>query len=44
MDQRRPRLIGLLQHAVIEAFVFGDGEESDELEQGVSALILKGIM
>ena len=29
---------GLLQHAMIEAFVFGEGEESDRLEQGVSAL------
>ena len=32
--------IGLLQHVMIEAFVFGDGEESDRLEQGVSALLL----
>ena len=29
--------IGLLQHAMIEAFVFGEREESDRLEQGVSA-------
>ena len=36
-------VIGLLQHAVIEAFVFGDGEESDELEQGVSALLLNAL-
>ncbi len=35
--------IGLLQHAVIEAFVFGEGEESDELEQGVSALLLNAL-
>ncbi len=30
---------GLLQHAIIEAFVFGEGEESDRLEQGVSILL-----
>ena len=35
--------IGLLQHAMIEAFVFGEGEESDRLEQGVSALLLNGL-
>ncbi len=35
--------IGLLQHAMIEAFVFGDGEESDRLEQGVSALLLNAL-
>ena len=36
-------VIGLLQHAVIEAFVFGDGKESDRLEQGVSALLLNAL-
>ncbi len=35
--------IGLLQHAVIEAFVLGHGEQSDRLEQGVSALLLNGL-
>ena len=34
---------GLLQHAMIEAFVFGEGEESDRLEQGVSALLLNAL-
>ena len=34
---------GLLQHAMIEAFVFGKGEESDRLEQGVSALLLNAL-
>ena len=34
---------GLLQHAIIEAFVFGGGEESDRLEQGVSALLLNAL-
>ena len=35
--------IGLLQHAMIEAFVFGEGEGSDRLEQGVSALLLNAL-
>ena len=35
--------IGLLQHAMIEAFVFGEGEESDRLEQGVSALLVNAL-
>ena len=35
--------IGLLQHAMIEAFVFGKGKESDRLEQGVSALLLNAL-
>ena len=35
--------IGLLQHSMIEAFVFGEGEESDRLEQGVSALLLNAL-
>ena len=34
---------GLLQHAMIEAFVFGEGEESDRLEQGVSAMLLNAL-
>ena len=34
---------GLLQHAMIEAFVFGLGEESNRLEQGVSALLLNAL-
>jgi len=36
-------VIGLLQHAMIEAFVFGEGEESDRLEQGVSVLLLNAL-
>ena len=36
-------VIGLLQHAIIEAFVFGEGEESDRLEQGVSVLLLNAL-
>ena len=36
-------VIGLLQHAAIEAFVFGEGEESIRLEQGVSALLLNAL-
>ena len=35
--------MGLLQHAMIEAFVFGEGEESNRLEQGVSALLLNAL-
>ena len=35
--------IGLLQHAMIEAFVFGEGEESVRLEQGVSVLLLNAL-
>ncbi len=35
--------IGLLQHAMIEAFVFGEGEESNRLEQGVSVLLLNAL-
>ncbi len=35
--------IGLLQHAMIEAFAFGEGEESDRLEQGVSVLLLNAL-
>ena len=35
--------IGLLQHAMIEAFVFGEGGESERLERGVSALLLNGL-
>ena len=35
--------IGLLQHAMIEAFVFGEGEESNRLEHGVSALLLNAL-
>ena len=35
--------IGLLQHAMIEAFVFGEGEESDRLELGVSAMLLNAL-
>ena len=35
--------IGLLQHAMIEAFVFGEGEESDRLEQGVSAMLVNAL-
>ncbi len=35
--------LGLLQHAMIEAFVFGEAEESKRIEQGVSALLLNAI-
>ena len=35
--------IGLLQHAMIEAFVSGEGEESNRLEQGVSVLLLNAV-
>ncbi len=35
--------LGLVQHAIIEAFVFGEGDESDRLEQGVSALLLNAL-
>ena len=35
---------GLLQHAIIEAFVFGAGEDSDRLERGVSALLLNALL
>ena len=34
---------GLLQHAMIEAFVSGEGEESDRLEQGVTTLLLNAL-
>ena len=37
-------VLGLLQHAIIEAFVSGEGEESDRLEEGVSALLLNALM
>ena len=35
--------LGLLQHAMIEAFVFGETEESNRIEQGVSALLLNAL-
>jgi len=35
--------LGLVQHAMIEAFVFGDAEESNRIEQGVSALLLNAL-
>ena len=35
--------MGLLQHAMIEALVSGEGEESDRLEQGVSTLLLNAL-
>ena len=35
--------LGLLQHAMIEAFVFGEGKESHRIEQGVSALLLNAV-
>ncbi len=34
---------GLLQHAMIEAFVFGQGEESDRLERGVTELLVNAL-
>ena len=36
-------VIGLLQHAIIEAFVSGEGEGSEELEQGVRELLTNGL-
>ena len=35
--------LGLLQHAMIEAFVFGEGKESNRIEQGVTALLLNAV-
>ncbi len=35
---------GLLQHAIIEAFVSGEGEESGQLEQGVRVLLADGLV
>ena len=35
--------LGLVQHAMIEAFVFGDAEESNRIEQGVSVLLLNAL-
>ncbi|MCH8066713.1 MAG: TetR/AcrR family transcriptional regulator [Chloroflexi bacterium] len=35
--------IGLLQHAMLEAFLFGGGEDVDRLEQGVSTLLLNAL-
>ena len=35
--------IGLLQHAVIEAFVSGESDESVRLEQGVTILLLNAL-
>ena len=35
--------IGLLQHAMLEAFVFGEGEESNRIEQGVTTLLLNAV-
>ncbi len=34
---------GLLQHAMIEAFVFGQGEESDRLEHGVTQMLVNAL-
>ena len=47
-DETHPEMaarlaIGLLQHAMLEAFVFGHGEDVDRLEQGVSALLLNAL-
>lgn len=36
--------IGLIQHAIIEAFVFGEGEESDRLESSVGDLLATGLV
>ena len=36
-------VIGLFQHAIFEAFVFGDGGESDRLEQGVTTLVVNAL-
>ena len=35
--------IGLLQHAMLEAFLFGGGEDVDRLEQGVSTMLLNAL-
>ncbi len=35
--------LGLVQHAVIEAFVSGESEDSERLEQGVSTLLLNAL-
>ena len=35
--------LGLLQHAMIEAFVFGEGKESNRIEQGVTAMLLNAV-
>ena len=35
--------IGLLQHAMIEAFVFGGGEESNRLEDGVTKMLVNAL-
>ena len=48
MDAMGPEMaarlaIGLLQHAIFEAFVFGEGEESNRLEQGVTTLLLNAL-
>ena len=48
MDAMDPEMaarlaIGLLQHAMLEAFVFGHGEDVDRLEKGVSALLLNAL-
>ena len=34
---------GLLQHAIIEAYVFGGGKEADLLQQGVTRLLLNAL-
>ena len=48
MDAMDPEMaarlaLGLLQHAMLEAFVFGEGEDVGRLEQGVSALLLNAL-
>ena len=35
---------GLLHHAIIEAFVSGEGEGSEELERGVRELLATGLI
>jgi len=36
--------LGLLRQSVIEAYVFSDAEESNRIEQGVSALLLNALV
>jgi len=36
--------LGLLQHAIIEAFVFGDGDEAERLEKGVREFLANALV
>lgn len=37
-------VIGMVQQAIIEAFAFGDGEESERLEEGVRVLLANALV